>query len=277
MFGKSDLEILLREKDSRLESKDLQLESKDVQLDLMAKQLRMTIVVAALVTVAAAVVAVVVTVFTVTMMERLVQEKAAVVQEKERQLAKAEAEVATTRARFQAEWNLRPVLETHLTRWFVENGLPVPNGGQQKLNEYMNYGFPDRRHFEDHLDAAIRKNSLHKTKKNDVLSEINHLFHTLSKKHHTGDVPDGVKGFVVNNDAVFSAAVSSFFMSLGLPHTVLRESPKGGYVEVYKWENAGVGEIDGVVETDGAGENAGERENLDEGETSPQLFQHADY
>lgn len=214
MFGRKEMDLLLAEKDIRLNEKDAQLR---------------WVVVLSMALVA---VAVLLSVYVVKQKERLVEEK-------EQRLVQAEANATTIRARYQAEWNLRPVLESHVRLWFNKQKLPVPHhGGQEMLNKYKDHGQPDRRHFTDHLDHAMEKNSIELAKKGQVNTKIAHLYYTLSKKHHTGDAPYGLTGFVLNKDANFAAAVSAFFMSLGLSHSVLREdtSSRGCYKLVYKWE-----------------------------------------
>ena len=68
--------------------------------------------------------------------EILVQEKKKLVQTKVSQVAKIKADTVKIDIHFQADWNLYPILETHVTKWLINKGIDVPIGRQQKCNKY---------------------------------------------------------------------------------------------------------------------------------------------
>jgi hypothetical protein len=132
---------------------------------------------------------------------------------------KAEALAASTRARFVAEINLRPVIEQHIKAWWRRMGKTKGFVGVQAMidlfvdedvtfNANLTKAMAEIAYFDD---TAIKRMM------SRIYDEMSYPLHNVRK------VPEAPPGFVVNKNKPFSVCLSALLRCFGEPHKVMDE------------------------------------------------------
>jgi hypothetical protein len=132
---------------------------------------------------------------------------------------KAEALAASTRARFVAEINLRPVIEQHIKAWWRRMGKTKGFVGVQAMidlfvdedvtfNANLTKAMAEISYFDD---TAIKRMM------SRIYDEMSYPLHNVRK------VREAPPGFVVNKNKPFSVCLSALLRCFGEPHKVMDE------------------------------------------------------
>jgi hypothetical protein len=133
-------------------------------------------------------------------------------------LVDAKAEAASTRARFVAEINLRPIVEQKIKLWWKET---YPNERYKGMQEMIDRYREKKDTYNAHLQAAMSQISY--TNDQGIKGEMDRIYHLMSLPLHDGIKlpPKAPVGYVVNKSESFSVCLSTLLRCFDETHTVM--------------------------------------------------------